>query len=43
MFERSSIGTISEIYDSTEPYEERTFTSFGAWQKYLEIVFKIKR
>ena len=23
MFERSSIGTISEIYDSTEPYEER--------------------
>ena len=22
-FERSSIGTISEIYDSTEPYEER--------------------
>ena len=23
MFERSSIGTISEIYDSTEPYKER--------------------
>ena len=23
MFERSSIGTISEIYDSKEPYEER--------------------
>ena len=30
MFERSSIGTISEIYDSTEPYEERgTFAQ--AW------------
>lgn len=38
MFERSSIGTISEIYDSTEPYEERgTFAQ--AWS--VAEVFRI--
>ena len=41
MFERSSIGTISEIYDSTEPYEERgAFAQAWSVAEVLRIIAK---